>query len=311
MVINSKYIYIVVLLLAVCGCNNRPPQEKAETDVSSFVFDVPTVPMIITDPAERAEYLVTHYWDHFDFTNKASLDHPEVVEQALADYINVMGHVSLQTAASSIKRMMKRAEVDSTMHAGFFTLYEKYLFDPNAPQRNEEFFIPVLEAVLASTVTEEVQKIRPRHLLDIVLKNRMGEPATDFTYTLSDGKKGSLHALKSEYLLLYFYNPDCEACKETAQSIRVSEPVVRLMKAGRLKILAVYPDEDLAIWKKHLNAYPADWILSYDEKRVLKEGEVYDLKAIPTMYLLDKEKKVLLKDPSFYQLERFLLITTK
>jgi len=306
-----KCIYIFALLLIIHACNSKQQQEKEKIDVSSLKFELPAVPMIITDPLERADYLVSHYWDNFNFSNKGYLDRPEVMEQALVDYINLMNHASPEIVRTSIKHMMTQAETDSAMHADFFALYERYLFDPNSPFRNEELFIPVLESMLTSSVTDDVQKIRPQHLLTIALRNRVGEPAADFSYTTPDGKKGSIYKLKSDYLLIYFYNPDCDACKETAQQIHASSSVIQLIKANRLKILAVYPDEDLETWKAHLSFYPFGWIQSYDEGMQLKDQEIYDLKAIPTIYLLDKDKKVLLKDPTFRQLENYLSIITK
>ena len=51
---------------------------------------------------------------------------------------------------------------------------------------------------------------------------------------------------------------------------------------------------------------PAGWINSYDSTVSLKNDEIYDLKAIPTLYLLDKDKKVVLKDVTFNQVEYYL-----
>jgi hypothetical protein len=81
-------------------------------------------------------------------------------------------------------------------------------------------------------------------------------------------------------------------------------------KSNKLKILAVYPDEDLDAWKEHVSVMPKDWINSYDKRVSLKNDEIYDLKAIPTLYLLNKEKKVLLKDATFQQIENYLSQTT-
>lgn len=81
-------------------------------------------------------------------------------------------------------------------------------------------------------------------------------------------------------------------------------------KSNKLKILAVYPDEDLDAWKGHVSVMLKDWINSYDKSVSLKNDEIYDLKAIPTLYLLNKEKKVLLKDATFQQIENYLSQTT-
>ena len=262
--------------------------------------------MSLRKPEERAAYLVKHYWDKFDFTDTALIHLPEITEQATSNYIDMMKYVPAKVASSSIKEMMNKASVDSVMFVYFSGLYEKYLYDPNSPMRDESLYIYVLEAVLEAPVLDEVSKIRPAHLLELALKNRVGEPATDFTYTLADGKKGTLYHTKADYLLLFFYNPDCHACKEITDQLTASPLVTEWIRNNKLKILAVYPDEDLEAWKNHISYMSASWINSYDSAVSLKNDEIYDLKAIPTLYLLDKDKKVVLKDVTFNQVENYL-----
>ena len=136
-------------------------------------------------------------------------------------------------------------------------LAEKYLYDPNSPMRNEELYIPVLDAMLESKVLNDTEKILPQGRRELAEQNRIGRPAKDFTI-------------------------------------------------GNLKILAVYPDEDKEEWERHLPDFPKEWINGYDKKLVIKEKNLYDLKAIPTLYLLDKDKKVLLKDATVAQIDQYL-----
>ena len=209
-----------------------------------------SVPSVITEPEERAAYLVKHYWDKFDFTDTTLIHFPEITEQATSNYIDMMKYVPAKVAASSIKEMMSKASTDSSMFVYFSGLYEKYLYDPNSPMRDESLYIYVLDAVLEAPFLDEVSKIRPAHLLELALKNRVGEPATDFTYTLVDGKKGTLYHTKADCLLLFFYNPDCHACKEITDQLAASPFVTEWIKNNKLKILAVYPDEDYGLWTK-------------------------------------------------------------
>ena len=91
----------------------------------------------------------------------------------------------------------------------------------------------------------------------------------------------------------------------------LSSPLISGLQTNKkLKILAVYPDEDLEAWRKHIPDVPAEWINSYDNTVSLKNDEIYDLKAIPTLYLLDKNKKVILKDVTLNQLMEFLQMQT-
>ena len=41
---------------------------------------------------------------------------------------------------------------------------------------------------------------------------------------------------------------------------------------------------------------PSSWINAYDAGARISKEELYDLKAIPSMYLLDRDKRVLAKD---------------
>lgn len=52
-------------------------------------------------------------------------------------------------------------------------------------------------------------------------------------------------------------------------------------------------------------------ISSRDDKRLrrgakITERQLYDLKAMPTLYLLDKDKRVILKDAPVEQIEQWL-----
>ncbi|MDR1919226.1 MAG: DUF5106 domain-containing protein [Tannerellaceae bacterium] len=302
-----KYLYLFGLLLLFVNCQGQKAPDTAATGaetVSPPAFQMITIPAVLTKPEERAAYLMEHYWDNFNFADTAYIHAPEITEQAFVDYIDIMPYTSVSVVAASIKDILKKAETEEKMFSYFTTLYEKYLYEPNSPMRNDEFFIPVLEAILASPVVKD--KTRPAYLLELAKRNRPGEKARDFTYTLANGKKATLYSIQSDYTLLFFYNPDCQNCQEVSGQLQASQAVQHLMKESKISILAIYPDEDLLAWRNYLLQMPPAWINSYDATTRLKEEEIYDLKAIPTLYLLDKEKVVLLKDPVFEQLESYL-----
>jgi len=302
-----KYVFISLLLVFFASCSGQQkPQQTApeEEEQLTYAFKMPEIPAIITEPLERADYLVKHYWDNFDFSDTAYVHLPQVTEQAFVDYIDVMQIASYPQVVSAIKDMLKKAEADTTMYYYFTNLYEKYLYDPNSPFRNDEFFIPALEFFISSPASKE--KVRPMYLLELAKRNRVGEKAANFTYTLPNGKQSNLYSLVSDYTLIFFYNPGCNACEEIMGQLKSSLSIGYLMKENRIKILAVYPDEDLTEWKNYLSSFPKEWINSYDKGTHIMDKEIYDLKAIPTLFLLDKDKKVILKDTSFDLLENLL-----
>lgn len=67
------------------------------------------------------------------------------------------------------------------------------------------------------------------------------------------------------------------------------------VKAGKVAVLAVYTEGYEEVWQAHKDGLPAGWISANDHAAV-KTQLLYDLKAMPTLYLLDGEHRVALKD---------------
>ena len=138
----------------------------------------------------------------------------------------------------------------------------------------------------------------------MALKNRPGDVATDFTGVCRDGRSRRLSDIKAGYVLVYFNDPDCEDCRRMKELLSLSPVVNGLLESGRLKLLSVCVEGKTPAWEQA--EFPAGWMDGYDAGQRLTREQVYDLKAMPTLYLLDAEKRVILKDASFEQVEERL-----
>lgn len=115
-----------------------------------------------------------------------------------------------------------------------------------------------------------------------------------------------MYQISTDYTILFINNPRCHACAETIDELRSAEIIEKLLEDRRFGILAIYPDEGLGEWKQHTKDYPEDWVNSYDKEQTNSNKELYDLKIIPTLYLLDKNKTVLLKNATFSNIVDYL-----
>ena len=246
------------------------------------------------------------YWDNVNFADSNYIHHPEVTEQGWVNFIDILQLVPASTADIALKTLLTQAEKEKKCYMYLTSLADKYLYDPNSPMRNEELYISVLDAMLKSPILDDTEKIRPKARRSLAQKNRIGTKALDFTYTLANGKQGTLYALKAPYTLLFINNPGCHACNETIKALKQSPTVSQAIAQHKVKVLSLYPDIDLAEWQKHLSDFPSDWINGYDKKQMIDQKNLYDLKAIPTLYLLDKDKTVLLKDATAEEIEEYL-----
>jgi thioredoxin-related protein len=292
---------LCILFLASCVEKKRQQTEEAES-----AFTLPAIPSILTTKSQQVDFLAENYWTNFNFKDTTQLRLPQYMDQLFVNYLGFLSQAPSAIGVKSIKQMMTKAETDSVMFNYFISLSDKYLGDPNSLIRNEPLYMVVLEKIIASDRVSNTYKIRYRHRYELTLKNRLGEKATNFRYTLKNGKQKMMHEIKISYLLLFFNNPDCNDCKNVKQQM-ISSPIINnLQHHGKLKILSLYPDKELDIWYKHYTKTPVTWINAYDKGAVIEGEELYDLKAIPTLYLLDKEKRLILKDARFEEIEQWL-----
>lgn len=289
----------LVLILAAVGlaaCGGRAPRRPAATTAETPAVFLPAIAPAALAPEERVEWLRWHYWDNFDFADTAFLARADTLQlfEAYARYVQLL--FSAPTDGAPMDSLMGRAAVSRPMLDYFAMLADRVLGDPNSPLRNDEFYIPVLRAQLSSPWYDEYERLAPEYRLSLASQNRIGEQANDFRYTLASGATGTLYGLRAEYVLLFINNPGCPMCREIREAISASPMLTELIEHGRLRVLALYPDENLDEWRAYREQIPASWINAYDDGCVLREKGLYDLSAIPSLYLLDAQKRVLVKD---------------
>ncbi|MFV0538170.1 MAG: DUF5106 domain-containing protein [Dysgonomonas sp.] len=301
----SKERHLLIITICILSICLNFSCKKLENKTSK-----PNRGLSIDEEKSQASYEILHYWDSFDFSDTARIHRPDITEQAFVDFINILPQYDSVTIRNSIKNMLQQAQLKDSTNSAYhhlLKLSDHYLYDPNSPFRNEELYIPVMEYIIQSRLSDDATQQRTEFNLKMILKNRLGTIASDITYTIASGSSSNLYAIESPYTILYFYNPDCTACKEATVFLKNSKKINELLENRKLSVLAVYTDADLNLWKKHLNEIPSNWIVGYDKGQQIEKRKSYELRAIPSLYLLDKDKRVLLKDANAGDIQKFLL----
>ena len=127
-----------------------------------------------------------------------------------------------------------------------------------------------------------------------------------FSYVTPKGKAGRMSRIKAEYTLLFFYDPDCPNCRKHERVLSEMPAFLEMQEKGIVRVLAVYPDEEENEWLLNSSKMPPGWIVGWNKQGDIRSKTLYEIRATPTMYLLDKQKKVILKDASMEQLIRYL-----
>lgn len=268
-------------------------------------FSLPAVPDTLRTAEKRAAYLLVHYWDSMDF-NWPDVKSAEV-EQAFADFASVLPVGTEEAARAGIDTLMNRAMVSDSVYCHFAELAEKYLYDSGSPVVNEGIYMLFLRHELATAVFSDAEKQRLRHQLESLTRNAPGTTASDFSYETVDGTKGTLHkTAEGVPMLLLLYDPDCDHCRDMLFNLRYNSALNLRLRAGTMKVLAVYTEEDYEQWKGTAGDMPALWTVCTD-RGMIKERDLYDVRTMPVLYLLDADKRVVLKNTSSKAVAEYLL----
>lgn len=304
------YSWIFALLL-LAACGGRKDPASGEISRPRDFPSLPKVPSVITEPAKASEYVIAHFWDAFTDTSRI---YPcdtalvngvprDQVESAVGMYVTLLEtQCPLPFARKAVEDFFFRIEAfeardTSTNLFEYLTeQMSRYLYDPNSPVRNEDLYLPFVSRLAVSEYVPA--DLRPAYSYDarMCALNPVGSPAADIVFKDLSGKERRLYDIKAERTLLFFTNPGCPACKEIMETIQADGSLSERIARGQLAVVNLYIDRELDEWRSYASEYPSDWYNGHDPNYVIRTDVSYNIRAIPSLYLLDAQKRVLLKD---------------
>jgi len=316
-------LFIVALtsIFAFFSCAPKGGEKNAE---GAFVVNafpqMPKAPSAYSNPDDAAKYVLSHYWDKFVSEYK---DYPtdstmlcgvknEDVEYALGTYVTLLENIPLKEAQQCIKAFfdeIEAVEAENPNSEVFERLVEftsKYLYDPNSPVRDEDIYLPFVKRLAESKYTNP--DIVPAYEFDASMcsLNQVGTKASDFAFKDISGKVNKLSSIEADYTLLFFSNPGCPSCQEIMDQIQSNPHIANLLMTRKLAVVNIYIDQEVDLWKEYASHYPKEWYTGYDYKYKIRSDVSYSVRAIPSLYILDKDKGVIMKDAPQEKVIRYL-----
>ena len=282
-------VAVAAVVFASCGLR-RGSGDAVKT------FPAVSIPSVCSSPESRMEYALMHYWDGFEGVPA------DGIEKAMATYAAMLDEAPYGLAERSLVRLFDRiceaqaADTSAHYYALMTQMVSKYLYDPNSPLRNEELYLPFVSRMASSPLTPEEMIPAYEYEASSCAICRIGTKAPDFVARTMEGREFRMHSLTSDYVVMVFSNPGCDACQTVIDEISAIPGIGAMMESGAVTVMNVYIDGDLDKWREYASYYPSSWINACDRDGVIRDGRIYDVRAIPSVYLLDADKTVLLKD---------------
>lgn len=146
-----------------------------------------------------------------------------------------------------------------------------------------------------NTLKKDVAGIRP---------SLIGKKAVDFTMETYSGQWKSLYDIKSEFTIIYFWEPNCGHCKVVTPKLR--DFYSRYRDKG-VEIFAVCTQNNKKEWEEYIAESELEWINGWDPLRSTGYDFYYNVKATPILYVLNRDKEIIAKKLPIENLEEFIV----
>lgn len=280
-------IFIAAGILCASYSCNAAAKENKENPSAGYTFIFPDIPNNLSSPQDRAEYLIAHYWDNFDFTADYSKA-DAFIEQTLVDFLSILPIIeSEDPVVKAFEALITKSAVNEKLKNDIGRLIPIYLGNTDSPMRNDRLYLDYLEVWTSQPDLDRSEKMRKMDLIEMLSKNMKGTQATDFTYKTIDGKVHTMSSTLSpgSDMLLMFFNPNCDSCEGAIIEMENSQYLKKKIIDGELKILAVYSGDNVKEWKRKAAAMPENWTIGINENEI-EESDLYYLPGLPSFYLI-------------------------
>ena len=255
----------------------------------------------VLDPEFQFKYYKSHFFDGIDFTDERYL-RTNFFHSKIMEYMDKLTHQHPDSITKAAKYLINKARGSEDMFRYLVVrLTSKY--ETSEVMGMDAVFVDLAEEYYLSgkaswADTTVINKIKTK--VAETKPNLIGKKAPQMILYDSLKRPVPLHSIKSKFLVLYFFDPDCSHCRK---SIPKLQEVYPSLKDKGAEVVSICTVPEIDPFKEFVNEFDLNWITLIDFQYQRKP---YNIFATPVIYVLDENKKIIAKRLDADQLSGFL-----
>jgi len=229
------------------------------------------------------------YWDNIDFTDTLLLRLP-IFDQKIENFLILVENDTIDSQTqerifiNSIDKLLKKAEANNKVYR-YIAL--KLLEDAKNFQLFELYSFLATKLIERNLLTDlENENIRIE--LNTIDNLQIGKFAPNFNIT----NNLKLYDIKSNYILIFFWEADCNLCIDKLKALK--ELYDSVNNREDFEVVAINLNLDNIIYQKVLLENDLNWINFTDFRGWNSQlVKMYKISRTPAMILIDKNKKII------------------
>ena len=255
---------------------------------------------------DSLSYLKNNYFKGINFNDNRLLRNP-FLESKLSTYFEIFVPKTVNAITEEITKILDAANTPENEVFKYMSLYFIDLYINPKNMGHDQIFLN-LHNTYFKTQTYDWLTLTQKELFKSKVRllehNQIGAKARELFMNSRDGKSLNLYDLKSNYIVLVFWDPTCGHCQ--TEIPRINRLYQNNWEKRDLSIYAVNMNSEVQNeWGKFIKNHdlnqwnhvsPAGVVNGDYSQEDVDYKTLYNIEQTPVFYLLDKNKTIIAKD---------------
>jgi len=249
-------------------------------------------------------YRANHFLDNIDLSDSRLVRTPVLYNKINTFFTSVLIQHP-DTIIKQAERVIKLTEAEPQVFR-FVTVYLFNHFRESQVMGHDAILVYLADNYYLTGKVEWVSDEFKNDLQNDVEKlrnNLIGKKGMDLTMETFGGTWRSVYDLKKEFIILYFWEPDCGHCKTATPLLK---EIYERVKSTGVEVFAICTQDNRDKWEEYIAENELEWINGWDPLRQTHFDYYYNVTSTPMVYILNSEKIIIAKKLPVESIESFI-----
>ncbi len=286
----KTFVIAASIIGGVTISNAQAPNDSTELIEPGIMyvdplFDYPVAPEELTEFRDKCNWLAENFWNPLDLKTKDAVDQAKL-NHAFKVYSTTCQYADKDKVTVAVDKLMKNIQKNPTLLVQMTKAAEETIYGPRAEFWIDELYAKILSSALASKKFPESRRARYAQQLKQLQNTMIGSAPARFDFVRANGEPAQYFPMATPTILI-FGDPDCGDCRMGKLKMQSNVEFSKAVADGKINVLFIIPDADDG-WQQKVADFPKNWSVGASET----VGEIYDIREVPEVYVIDSDGKV-------------------
>ena len=250
----------------------------------------------------QARYYRTHYWDNVNFSDHSLIYTPHLFNKMNYYFFGILYHQDADTITRYAHLVLDRIVNDSTMLRYFLDFIIPHYERSTKNIGWDQVYVNLIKDYYLAgkcpwaTKADLYSKRQSVDFLSQSLIGAMGQELlmADTNQSENPADWISSHAFPQKYVMLWFWDPDCNHCKKQTAELKILYDSLTAAGNKIFEVYAVGYESDVKKWLNYVHKHELPFVNVGGPNVNIDYQEAYNVHGAPTMILLNADRQIIM-----------------